>query len=58
MDGSHHSVPLVAIACVISASLSDQQVGSLLLCGLHLLNVHYMLLINVFVLFPLGNKAM
>lgn len=36
-------------------SLSNQQEGSLLLCGLHLLNAPYKLLINF--LFPLGNKA-
>lgn len=39
------------------SSHSTQQVGSLLLCGLHLLNVQYKPTINVFALFPSGNKA-
>lgn len=47
------SIPVSSVRC----SFLNQQVGSLLLCGLHLLNVQYRLLINVFGLFPLGNKA-
>lgn len=42
----------------VPSSLSDQQVGRLPLCGLRSLNVQYGRLINAFVLFPLGNKAM
>ena len=46
--------PVSSVRC----SLSNRQEGSLLLCGLRSLNVQYRPLMNVFVLFPLGNKAM
>lgn len=48
---SHQCDPLLLY--IRGSSLFNQQGGGLPLCGLH---VQYGLLINVFVLFPLGNK--